>query len=102
MMGAVSVEQLLNAGFFDGQGNPEIEELYRSLARNSLINWVPEAPLVLIHGTKDTTVPFYCSQRAYDSFKAKGCDVKLERVDSDHTGSVVSFILKVFTNLNIL
>ena len=101
-MGAGSVEQLLHAGFFDGQGNPEIEELYRSLARNSLIDWKPEAPLVLIHGTKDTTVPFYCSQRAYDSFKSKGCDVKLERVDSDHTGSVASFILKVFTTLNIL
>jgi fermentation-respiration switch protein FrsA (DUF1100 family) len=75
------------------EDNAEVAKLRASLASNSLINWTPKAPLKLIHGTKDQTVPFACSQRAYDAFREKGCKVELRSVPSDHTGSIVYFIL---------
>ena len=75
------------------ESNSEIAKLRASLAANSLIDWTPKAPLKLIHGTKDKTVPFACSQRAYDAFLKKGCKVELRSVPSDHTGSIVYFIL---------
>lgn len=85
--------------FFNNSG--EIEKLRPSLIQNSLTEWTPRAPIRLIHGTDDTTVPFYCSQRAYDSFKEKGCAVELVPVPgADHTGAAIFYIMDVINHLN--
>ncbi|MDR0536887.1 MAG: lipase family protein [Tannerellaceae bacterium] len=92
----------LNSSFFsDETTNPEIAKLRSSLVKNSLTDWTPKAPIRLLHGTKDTTVPFYCSQHAYDSFKAKGCKVDLFPIPgADHGGAVALYVIDVVSQIN--
>lgn len=94
-------KEFLHPDFFNGETNEETGKLHASLVKNSLIEWTPQAPVRLLHGMKDTTVPIYCSQRAYDSFKSKGCKVDLIRIPGiDHTGAVPFYIIDVITQLN--
>jgi fermentation-respiration switch protein FrsA (DUF1100 family) len=99
MIGTGEISQFIHPDFFTYEANSESAKLYASLARNSLIDWTPRAPLLLFHGTKDTTVPYSCAQHAYDSFKSKGCDVTLTPINSDHKGSALEFTLYVLAHL---
>lgn len=55
-------------------GNETVIEA--TVNENDLLDgWVPQTPMLLIHGTDDEIVPFLNSQNAYDSFKAAGSDV---------------------------
>lgn len=62
-------------------------KLYRTIRKavlkNDLINdeWTPSTPIVFFHYTQDDVVPYEESQLAYNTFKARGCNVKLYRAD---------------------
>jgi pimeloyl-ACP methyl ester carboxylesterase len=104
-IGTNALADFLHPAFFASteNTNEEFRKLYASTLRNSLTDWTPRAPLVLIHGTKDELAPFYCAQSAYASFKEKGCDVNLHPIpNQNHTGSATGYALQLLLQLNIL
>ena len=79
------VRDFLAPSVFD-QNDPDTKKLYASLQKTSLINgWRPSIKLFLLHGNKDTIVPYANSEKAYNAFKALGCDVTLVPIEGkDH------------------
>mgnify|MGYP001151133689 FL=1 len=52
----------------------------------------PDAPpFLLIHGTKDSTVPFSQSEELYDALEAAGCDVTLLALDGAEHADLMFF-----------
>ena len=50
----------------------------------------PDAPpFLLIHGTKDSTVPFSQSEELYDALEAAGCDVTLLALDGAENADLI-------------
>jgi pimeloyl-ACP methyl ester carboxylesterase len=47
-------------------------DLLAALMENSLLEWAPQAPVRLIHGTADSTVFYANSEAAYESLRANG------------------------------
>ena len=50
-----------------------------------------EPPFLLIHGTKDITVPFSQSEELYDALEAAGCDVTLLALDGAEHADLMFF-----------
>lgn len=94
-LGTNKLSEIFHPDAFTTKLNSEWEKIYGSLIANSLTNWIPETPLVLVHGTKDSTVPFINSQIAFDAFNVSGSPVELHTFPSDHTGTAISFYLIV-------
>ncbi|MDR1880888.1 MAG: lipase family protein [Tannerellaceae bacterium] len=104
-IGMGAINRYLHADFFAPAEttNSEFRKLNESLVRNSLIDWTPRAPIVLVHGTSDELAPFYCAQNALNSFRERGCDVTLIPVPGQtHYGSATLYALQLILNLNIL
>ena len=53
------------------KGNGE-QALKQALAENSFLDWVPQSPTRLYHGTADDIVPFSNSEQVYKRMKAAG------------------------------
>ena len=85
----------LAPSLYTQEHSPGVQKLYASLAANSLVDWTPRAPITLIHGRTDDVVPVSCSEKAFDSFSKRGCTVELKTTASDHTGTILFFILQV-------
>uniref|UniRef100_UPI003FEF0957 alpha/beta hydrolase family protein n=1 Tax=Agathobacter sp. TaxID=2021311 RepID=UPI003FEF0957 len=73
----------------DGEGKTHPQEAYE----NSPVSKVtPDAPpFLLIHGTKDSTVPFSQSEELYDALEAAGCDVTLLALDGAEHADLMFF-----------
>jgi predicted esterase len=54
----------------------------QALARNSVLDWTPQEPMTLCHGSRDTVVPFANAQRAFDEFSSRGAPVTLVDVEA--------------------
>lgn len=93
------LSDLLHADAFTTTKNSELDKLYASLEKNSLLDWTPKAPIMLVHGRNDAVVPPFCSQNAHDSFIAKGADVSFSLVDGDHKGAAIPFYIQVLLKL---
>ena len=60
----------------------------------------PDAPpFLLIHGTKDSTVPFSQSEELYDALEAAGCDVTLLALDGAEHADLMFFQDKVWQQI---
>lgn len=74
--------------------DPNTILLRASLAKNSVVDWTPIAPITLLHGTDDTIVPYVNSEKAYESFSKKGCNVELIPIkNKDHKPAGNDFYL---------
>lgn len=73
----------------DGEGKTHPQEAYE----NSPVSKVtPDAPpFLLIHGTKDSTVPFSQSEELYDALEAACCDVTLLALDGAEHADLMFF-----------
>lgn len=93
LMGARTLHELMTD---EGRDKTSFEtaRLYHSLLNNSVLNFVPQAPVFLFHSKDDTTVPFINAQKAEEKFK--GCNIEM---DFDHYGKhgvgCVRFVLAV-------
>lgn len=67
-MAAMSSESLLMG--FNVMTHPQ--EAYENSPVSKVTSDAP--PFLLIHGTKDSTVPFSQSEELYDALEAAGCD----------------------------
>ena len=65
--------RLFAPAFFKGLKDPGKETvLKQALQANSFLDWVPQSPTRLYHGTVDNIVPFENSKITYDRFIARG------------------------------
>lgn len=95
-LGTNKLTKILHPDAFTTTLNSEWKKIYASLTANSLTTgWTPKVPLLLVHGTKDSTVPFINSQTAYDQFKARGADVELRSYPSGHEDTAITFYIAV-------
>lgn len=91
-------------------------KLYRTLRKalkqcDLLEGWIPTLPIDFYHWKGDEVVPFDESQKAYDYFKSKGCNVNLiqaqnldvdsywqvKSYDRTHMGYGTKFYLSIFS-----
>jgi pimeloyl-ACP methyl ester carboxylesterase len=83
--------------------NLQTERFIAALEKNSLLDWTPQAPLVLVQSEDDEYLPFANAQNAYDSFKARGCDVRLVRfAGMGHVDTGVSYFMFVLEELGLI
>jgi pimeloyl-ACP methyl ester carboxylesterase len=72
---------------------------------NSLVDWVPEAPVFLYHGEADVTVPFENSQLTYKTLISNGAsadDLQLITLPGDHNTALEPYIVDVINKLQEL
>jgi hypothetical protein len=90
-------QKLLNPQFiqdFNGSGYSDLKNV---LGENNVYNWKPNVPIRLFHGVKDSQVPFFNSQNAYDVMKANGVkDIELVPCtigSQDHSESAIYWFI---------
>ena len=68
----VTVSGLLSPGFIDNYLSGNESDLIQAIALNEVLDWIPEAPVRMIHGDADSTVPYFNSVRALEYFEENG------------------------------
>jgi len=68
---------LFNADFLSSYLGDGQSEIKAALRENSLLNFTPQAPILLIHSNGDQDVPYENSVQAKEYFESKGADVEL-------------------------
>lgn len=94
---------LFSPTFYADLQNPAGETaLKQALASNSLLDWVPESPTRLYHGTDDEAVFFHTSETTYQTFIAKGAEnVTFTPIPGGmHRTSITPMMLDVLPWLN--
>lgn len=92
----------MNEDVFNPQ-HPQTARFIQALEKNSLLNWMPQAPLALVQSEDDEYLPFVNARNAYDAFKAQGCDVRLIRFEgTGHVETGVSYFMFVLGELGLI
>jgi len=63
---------LLNSDFVGRYLRGEEPDVRAAIAENTLLDWTPQAPLRLVHGRADTTVPYANAVTAFETFTRRG------------------------------
>lgn len=80
-----NLDSLLQESFIADYKAGNEQELRQAIKENSLLNFVPEAPVLLIHGDADQTVPYFNSRRAEEYYEDGGkTNIQLIMVEGDH------------------
>lgn len=75
--------------------------IYKSMLKNSIINWRPIASIFLFHSTTDDMVPFINSENLKKSFEEQGVDFVYDFSDyGSHMVAAVEFMKKVYNDLD--
>jgi len=99
-----SVANLLAPEFINDYLAGNEQDLTRAIALNELLDWIPTAPVRLIHGDADTTVPYFNSLRALDYFETGGkSNVELITIEGkDHIGAAEDAIISAIEWFNAI
>ncbi|MGN7249256.1 lipase family protein [Janibacter anophelis] len=63
----------------------DLSRIRRTVGTNDAAELHPHVPVLIVHGTKDTTVPILLSDRLEEQYAQQGADVEYERVrGADH------------------
>ncbi len=90
--------ELFNTTFYANLKKPEGEQILKqALVDNSFLNWAPQSPTRLYHGTADQSVFYQTSQTVFDRFKAAGApQVELIPIPGGtHSSSLEPMVLSV-------
>jgi dienelactone hydrolase len=80
-----NLDSLLQESFIIDYKAGNEQELRQALKENSLLDFIPEASVLLIHGDADRTVPYFNSTRAEKYYKDGGkTNVQLIMVEGNH------------------
>ena len=69
---APTIGGLLNPDFVSRYLRGEEPAVQAAIAENALLNWTPQTPLRLVHGSADTTVPYANAVTALTTFTTRG------------------------------
>lgn len=97
LMGASALHELMTDEGRD-KTSPKTALLYKALMLNSTLKFLPEAPVMLFHSTKDNTVPFENARRAEKAYKTLNVQFDFGDYGSHAMGAVV-FIGRVLDEL---
>ncbi|QSE98633.1 alpha/beta hydrolase family protein [Fulvivirga lutea] len=86
--------------------DPRYSDFVNALNDNSLVNWQPQAPMFMYHGTADVTVPYQNSVDTYDKLIANGANPEsiqlIDLVGEDHNSGVAPYALAMLSVFNEL
>jgi alpha-beta hydrolase superfamily lysophospholipase len=68
----VTVSDLLSPQFITSYMEGNEPDMAQAITLNELLDWTPEAPVRLIHGDADATVPYFNAVKALEYFQSKG------------------------------
>ncbi|MFC2115443.1 lipase family protein [Bacteroidota bacterium] len=89
-----TLDSLLLESFINDYTSGKEEELRQAVQDNSLLTYVPAAPVRLIHGDADKTVPYFNSIAARDYYENGGkTNIELITVPGDHEGAAEAAIV---------
>jgi fermentation-respiration switch protein FrsA (DUF1100 family) len=90
-----SLDGLMTASFKKGIIDGTDTAALSAIADNDVFDWKPTIPTRLYHGDKDTYVPYFNSQTAYDAMRKRGAtNVELKPIaGGNHTSSVFTYFL---------
>lgn len=81
----LALDSLLLESFINNYKAGGEEDFRNAIQENSLLNYVPDAPVRLIHGDADKTVPYSNSVTAMEFYKSHNkTNVELVTVEGDH------------------
>lgn len=78
--------------------NPQTARLYRAMMQNSVLNFIPYAPMYIFHSMQDATVPFVNGTKAEQHFKGKNVTYDFGDYGS-HSSGAIKFIINAFKDL---
>lgn len=67
-------DKLIHPGFRDSYLNGNEAKTRAAVAENTLLDWVPQAPVHFIHGDADQIVPYENATTAFSRFTANGAE----------------------------
>jgi len=87
--------KFLHPDFFNGKGNSDIRKLTEHFPEVSIpSDWVPQAPLIIVHGTKDSVCYIESVLPDLENLKKNGKDVRVHYVEGGtHVGTYLDFAL---------
>ena len=90
------LSDLFNQSFLSGIKNESEEIITNALEENSLLNWAPQSPVLIVHGDADTYVPYQNALTAKASWEANGApNVELITIHGGgHISSIIPAILQ--------
>lgn len=93
-----SINEIMTDEFKNDVLSGKNTELSAGLADNDVIDWTPQTPIKLYHGTADNYVPFINSQNAFNQFTANGVqNVELVPIEGGtHGTSIQTFFFAAF------
>lgn len=78
--------------------DPQYSDFVSALNENSLINWQPQAPMYMFHGTEDLTVPYQNSLDTYDLLIANGASTETVQLfdlqGANHSTGVLPYVIE--------
>jgi len=99
LLGSKKLTDFMHPDMFTEEKNDDFKKVREALKKNSLIEWTPKAPIVIVHGINDTAVPFVSGQQAYEAFKSRNCPVEFIEIKGDHKETAVPFYLIVLQEM---
>lgn len=99
-----NLDELFAPAFYSALKGKGEDQLKQALAKNSVHDWKPKAPVRLYHGTADEIVPYSTSVTAYENFKKHGSkNIELIPLEGGkHGSSFAPMLLSLITWLNTI
>lgn len=75
----------------------DVAHFWEALKKNDVDDFVPNAPLLMIHSSSDEVIPFVTAEESYQKFlknKAPVTFIKIEEAKSDHVDTALPAFLK--------
>ena len=101
MMGAVndelsqSLDEMLQASFIEDFKSGNEMAMRTAISENSLLNYVPTAPVLLVHGDADMTVPYFNSLNALEYYTSNGkTNVEMISIQGNHQDAAADAIIE--------
>lgn len=93
-----TVNKLLKQPFIDSLMQNKEQTISNAFLDNSLLNWIPSAPITFYHGDSDELVPYQNSVEAREIFLSRGSNVQLITIPGGtHETSAIPSVLDAFT-----
>jgi dienelactone hydrolase len=90
----MSLDSLFTADFLAGLASGGEQDVRRAIRENSLLNFVPSAPVLMIQGDRDRIVPSFNAGQAKEYYEAGGkTNVEISLVAGDHEGAAETAIV---------
>ena len=81
--------QVFKENFINGVKTGAETEMVDALYANSYYGFMPNAPVLLVHGTEDRFVPCFNSEKAYNEMISNGAELTLKKGDGDNHFTII-------------